>query len=121
MDMFGWSRKKSCLINGIAMTFLSMPCVLGFNVLSGITPLGKGTNIMDLEDFIVSYIILPLGSLCFILFCTTKQGWGWKNFKEEANLGKGLKVKDWMRGYMTYVLPLIIVVLFVVGIYNFFK
>lgn len=121
MDMFGWSRKKACLINGIALLILSMPCVLGFNVLSGITPFGEGSTIMDLEDFIVSNIILPLGSLCYILFCTTKKGWGWNNFVAEANTGKGLKVKNGIRFYVSYILPLIIIVLFVMGIYNFFK
>ncbi len=121
MDMFNWSRKKSCLINGIALLFLSMPCVLGFNVLSGFKPFGGNSTIMDLEDFIVSNIILPLGSLTFILFCTRKKGWGWDNFVNEANSGKGLKVKAFMRGYMTYVLPVIIIILFVMGIYNFFK
>ncbi len=121
MDMFDWSRKKSCFINGIAMLILSMPCVLGFNILSGIKPFGGNSNIMDLEDFIVSNIILPLGSLCFVLFCTYKKGWGWKSFTEEANTGKGLKVKSFMRGYCKYALPVIILVLFFMGIYNFFK
>lgn len=121
MDMFGWSRKKASLINGIAMFVLSLPCILGFNVLSGITPLGAGTGIMDLEDFIVSNVLLPLGSLVFVLFCTTRYGWGWKKFTEEANTGKGAKVANWMRGYMTFVLPIIILVLFGFGIYNFFK
>lgn len=83
--------------------------------------LGKGTNVLDLEDFIVSYILLPLGSLIFVLFCTWKKGWGWKNFKNEANMGKGFKVADWMRGYFTYILPVIILALFVIGLYNFFK
>lgn len=121
MDLTGWSRKKTCIINGVAMFVLSLPCVLGFNVLSSITPFGDGSTIMDLEDFIVSNILLPLGSLIFVLFCVTRYGWGWKNFKAEANTGKGLKVADWMRGYMTFVLPVIVIVLFVVGMYNFFK
>ncbi len=121
MDMFGWSRKKSCIINGIALSILSLPCALSFNLLSFIKPFGGNSGIMDLEDFIVSNVLLPLGSLCFLLFCTNRYGWGWKNFKEEANTGKGLKVKDWMRGYITYVLPVIIILLFVIGIYNFFK
>ena len=120
-DMFGWSRKKASLINGIAMFVLSLPCVLGFNVLSGITPFGAGSGIMDLEDFIVSNILLPLGSLVFVLFCTTRYGWGWKKFTEETNTGKGLKVANWMRGYMTFVLPVIVFILFAFGIYNFFK
>jgi len=74
MDMFGWSRKKSSLINGIAMLILSLPCILGFNVLKGIKPFGGSSNLMDLEDFLVSNIILPLGSLAFVLFCVTKKG-----------------------------------------------
>lgn len=118
MDLFGWSRKKSCLINGIAMFLLSIPCILGYNVLSSFKPFGEGSAVLDLEDFIVSNILLPLGSLTMVLFCVTKRyGWGWKNFTAEANAGKGLKVQDWMRGYMTFVLPIIIIILFVVGIY----
>lgn len=120
-DMTGWSRKKSCVINGVLVFVLSIPCVLGFNVLSGFAPFGEGSTVMDLEDFLVSNILLPLGSLCYVLFCVTKRGWGWKNFCEEANQGKGLKVRDGMRWYMTYVLPVIIFILFVIGMYNFFK
>jgi NSS family neurotransmitter:Na+ symporter len=122
MDIFDWSRKKACLINGIAMFLLSMPCILGFNVLSGLVNFGAATSVLDLEDFIVSNVLLPLGSLIFVLFCTLKKGgWGWNNFKEEANTGKGLKVKNWMRGYLTYILPIVIFVFFAIGIYNFFK
>ncbi len=121
MDLFEWSRKKAALINGVLLFVLSLPCVLGFNILSGFTPFGKGTNIMDLEDFIVSNILLPLGSLTFVLFCTRKSGWGWQSFKAQPNEGKGLKIKDGMRFYISYILPIIIIVLFLVGIYNFFK
>ncbi len=120
MELFGWSRKKSCLINGVAMLLLSMPCVLGFNLLSGFTPFGAGTNVLDLEDFIVSNIMLPLGSLCIVLFCTTRYGWGWDRFIEEANCGKGAKIARFMRPYMTFVLPVIVLFLFGLGIYNFF-
>ena len=119
-DLFGWSRRKACLINCVALMVLSMPCVLGFNVLSFIEPFGEGSSIMDLEDFVVNNVLLPLGSLVFALFCVSRCGWGWKQFKEEANTGKGLKVASWMRGYLTWVLPVIIAVLLVVGIYNFF-
>ncbi|MGN0498320.1 MAG: sodium-dependent transporter [Acutalibacteraceae bacterium] len=121
MDLFGWSRKKSCLINAILLSALSLPCALGFNLLSNIQPFGAGSSIMDLEDFLVSNIILPLGSLVFILFCVSKKGWGWDNFVKEANSGKGIKVKKFMRGYMTYVLPVIVFIVFAVGIYNFFR
>ena len=121
MDLFGWSRKKSCAINGVLMFVLSIPCALGFNVLSLLAPFGDGSTIMDLDDFIVSNILLPLGSMVLVLFCVTKSGWGWKNFTKEANTGKGLKLPNAIRGYMTYVLPVIIAVLFVIGIYDFFK
>lgn len=120
-DIFGWTRKKSAIINGVLLFVLSMPCVLGFNILSGVTPFGKGSNIMDLEDFLVSNILLPLGSLTFVLFCTRKKGWGWNNFITEANTGKGLKLRNGMRFYISYILPVIILVLFLFGIYNFFK
>lgn len=121
MDLTGWSRKRTCLMNGIMMFVLSLPCALGFNLLSGIRPFGGESSIMDLEDFLVSNIILPIGALCFILFCVSKKGWGWDKFVGEANTGKGLKVKRFMRPYMTYVLPVIVLIVFVVGLYNFFK
>lgn len=120
MDLFGWSRKKACVINCVALILLSLPCALGFNVLSDIHPLGGATNFMDLEDFLVSNILLPLGSVVFILFAATKRGWGWKNFVAEANAGTGLKVQKWMRGYITYVLPVIVLALFVIGIISYF-
>lgn len=113
-DLTGWTRKKACLINGFIMFILSVPCVLGFSVLKNAVIAGK--NIMDIEDFTVSNIILPLGSILFILFCTTRYGWGWQNFVNEANAGKGLKIANWMRPYMTYVLPVLVFVLFIIGI-----
>lgn len=116
MDLSGWSRKKVCLFNGILMLLLSMPCVLGFNVLSKFQPLGPGTGVLDLEDFVVSNLLLPLGSLIFIFFCTSRYGWGWKNFTKEANAGKGLKVQRWMRGYMCYALPVLVAVILVLGL-----
>ena len=121
MDLFGWSRKKACLINGLIMLVLAMPCALGFNLLSGIHPLGGASNFMDLEDFLVSNIILPVGSLIFLLFTVSKRGWGWKNFLAEANAGKGLKVKPWMRGYMTYVLPFLFLAIFIIGLVTYFQ
>lgn len=116
IDLFGWSRKKACLINVFLMFVLSLPCVLGFNVLSGIQPLGDGSTLMDLEDFLVSNLLLPLGSFIFILFCVTRYGWGWKNFMEEANQGRRLKIANWMRGYMTFVLPVIVLVILIMGL-----
>lgn len=118
--LWKWSRKKACIINGIALFVLSMPCVLGFNVLSGIHPLGGKTNLMDLEDFAVNNLLLPLGSLLFVIFCTSRFGWGFEKFSKEANEGKGLKIAKWMRGYMTYILPLIILSIFVLGLISYF-
>ena len=118
-EKFGWSRVRSCVINGLLMSVLALPCIFGFNLLADFTP--ANMNIMDWEDFLVSNILLPLGSLIFILFCVTKKGWGWDNFVKEANEGKGLKVQKWMKGYMTYVLPIIIIALFVVGILQKFS
>lgn len=115
MDLKGWSRKKAVLVNLPLMLMLSLPCVLGFNVLSGFEPLGAGSNIMDLEDFLVSNNILPLGSLVYLLFCTRKCGWGWKNFCAEANTGSGLKFPKWARIYVSYILPLIVLLIFVQG------
>ena len=115
-ELFGWDRKKSCLFNGIAMFFLSLPCVLGFNVWSSFQPLGPGTGVLDLEDFVVSNLLLPTGALIYVLFCVTRYGWGWDNFVKEANEGKGLKVAQWMRPYMTYVLPVIILIILVMGL-----
>ncbi len=121
MDLFNWSRKKACLVNGIALFALSMPCILGFSVWSEFKPFGAGTNVMDLEDFAVNNILLPVGSIIFILFCTSRYGWGWDKFTEEANEGKGFKVAKWMKGYMTYVLPVIVVAIFVLGLISYFS
>jgi len=114
MDLFGWSRKKTGLIFGVAMAFLTLPCILGSNVWKDFTPFGK--SIMDLEDFFVSNLMLPIGSLTIVLFCVTRYGWGWKKFMAEANEGTGLKVAKWMRPYMTYVLPLVILTMFLIGV-----
>ena len=116
MDLTGWSRKKTAAINIVLMILLSLPCVLGFNVWSGFQPFGPGTNVLDLEDFLVSNLWLPLGSLVYLLFCTSRYGWGWKNFQNEANDGGGIKVRDGIRFYVSYILPLIVLVIFVLGI-----
>lgn len=116
MDLTGWGRKKTCLVLCPAMFLLSLPCVFGYSIWSGFQPLGEGSSVLDLEDFIVSNILLPLGSLVFVLFCVTRYGWGWDKFVEEANQGKGLKVASWMRPYCTYILPVIVLVVFIIGI-----
>lgn len=120
MELKGWSRKKSSLINFIFLTILSIPCVLGYNLLQWDGFKIFGGTVLDLEDFIVSNLLLPLGALIYLLFCVTKYGWGWDNFKAEANTGKGIKVKNWMRVYLTYILPFIIIFIFGFGIYDKF-
>ena len=119
-ELTGWSRKKTCLICGIAIFLLSLPCVLGYNVWSDFRPIA-GRDVLDSEDFLVSNLLLPIGSLLFVIFCTTRYGWGWDKFLAEANEGTGLKVAKWMRPYMTYVLPVIVAVILVVGLINFFR
>lgn len=120
MDLFGWSRKKSVLVSAVLIVLLSMPAVLGFNVLSMIAPLGEGSTIMDLEDFIVSNNLLPLGSLGYVLFCTRKNGWGWDAFIKEANTGTGYSFPKGLRSYAAYGIPLIIVVIYLKGYYDMF-
>ena len=121
IDLFGFSRKKSVGINIVLIIVLSIPCILGFNILSGIQPLGAGSNIMDLEDFLVSNNILPLGSVIYLMFCTHKNGWGWNNFIQEANAGNGLKFPQFIRKYMTYILPWIVVIIYLKGYYDKFS
>ena len=121
MDLFGTSRKKTVLINGIAIILLSLPCVFGFNIWSGFQPMGAGSTIQDLEDFIVSNNLLPLGSMVNLLFCTSRYGWGWKNFLAEADTGKGVKFPAWARVYVSYILPLIVLFIFIMGYYQKFK
>ena len=120
MDLTGCSRGKAVAVNLVAIILLSMPCVLGYNVFSGFAPLGEGTAILDLEDFIVSNNLLPLGSLVYVLFCTTRYGWGWKNFLAEANTGEGLKFPKWVRIYVTFVVPRIVLFLFFQGYWSKF-
>ncbi len=116
--MAGWSRKKSVAVNFILITALSMPAILGFNLLSNIQPLGEGSTIMDLEDFLVSSNLLPLGSLVFVMFCVRKNGWGFENFIKEANNGDGIKFPHWIR---LYILPIIVTIIYLKGYYDTFK
>ncbi len=120
MDMWGWSRKKAIAVNFAAILLLSMPCILGYNVWSFIQPLGPGSDISGLEDFLVSYNLLPLGSVVYLLFCVSRRGWGWKNFLAEANAGQGLKFPAAVRIYVTYILPFIVLCVLAVGYWNQF-
>ena len=115
IDLWGWSRKKAILVNLVVILVLSMPCVLGFNALSSIQPLGAGTTIQDLEDFIISNNLLPIGSVLYLLFCTSRYGWGWKNFIAEADAGKGIQFPKWARFYVTYILPIIVIAILIIS------
>ncbi len=120
IDLFGWSRKKAMALHIPLMTVLSLPAILGYNVLSKVQPMGAGTNIMGLEDFLVSYNLLPLGGLIFVLFCTWKKGWGWAAFHKEVNCGEGRKLPGILEKYVAYVLPWIVVFIYLKGYYDTF-
>ncbi len=115
MDTFGWSRKKASIINCIAVLIASMPCVLGYNVWSNLHLIG-GRDVLDSEDFIVSNLLLPLGSLVYLLFCVTKWGWGFDNYIEEANTGSGLKLGRWLKRYFQFILPVLILIILIQGL-----
>jgi NSS family neurotransmitter:Na+ symporter len=115
MDLFHLSRKKSCLINLVLLILLSMPCVLGYNIWSAFQPMGAGSAVLDLEDFIVSNCILPIGSLIYLLFCVTRYGWGFEKYLREANTGEGMKIPKGIRVYVTYILPMLLVLLILQG------
>ncbi len=114
-DLTGCTVKKAVVCNAAAVIILSVPCVLGFNVWSGFMPLGEGTGVLDLEDFLVSNNLLPIGSLLYLLFCTSRYGWGFEKFLAEANAGTGIKFPRWVKVYVSYVLPVIILIIFLQG------
>ena len=116
MDKWGMSRKKAVLINGVIVLIISIPCVLGYNLWSGFQPRGAGSTIMDLEDFIVSNLLLPGGSLIFLLFCVTKWGWGFDHYLEETNTGRGLKMPGFLRRYVTFAVPVVIFIILIMGL-----
>ena len=120
MDLTGCSRKTAININFFVVILLAMPSILGYNLLSGFAPLGQGSTILDLEDFLVSNNILPLGSLVYVLFCTTRYGWGWQNFISEANTGTGIKFPKWIRTYAMVVIPLVVLFIFIQGYWTMF-
>ncbi len=115
MDCLHWSRMKSVVVNFFLMLVLAAPCALGFNVLADFAPLGAGTVVLDLEDFILSNNLLPLGALVYLLFCVTRYGWGWDNFIAEADQGQGMKFPKALRTYLVYVLPIAMIIIFIQG------
>lgn len=121
MDNHGWSRQKAALVNMAAIIILAVPCILGYSVLSSFHPLGPGTQILDLEDFLISSTIMPLGSLLFAIFCAHRSGWGWDGFIKEADTGKGLRFPSWLRVYVKWILPFIIGIIFIKGYWDIFS
>ena len=115
IDVWGMSRRASSALHFVGLWLCSLPCALGFNVWADFQPLGKGTSVLDLEDFLISNNLLFVGTLMFLFFCCTRWGWGWKNFLAEANKGEGLRFPHWLKGYLTYVLPCLIILVFVMG------
>ena len=115
MDMFGWSRKKAALVNCIIILIASLPCVLGYNVWSNLHIIGA-RDVLDSEDFLVSNLLLPIGSLIYLLFCVTKWGWGADNYFEEVNTGVGIKMKKWLKPYFQFILPILILIILVQGL-----
>ena len=120
VEKFNITRKKAVLINIIIISVLSLPCVFGFNILSSLHPLGGESTILDFEDFLVSNLILPAGSLMYLFFCISKRGWGFDNYLKEANTGVGPKIPRWIKPYYKYVMPIIMLILLVQGIVNTF-
>jgi len=118
MDSFGWQRKKSALINFVIVTLTSIPCVLGYSVWSDFNPFGPGTNVLDLEDFIVNNLLLPIGCLLYVLFCTHKKGWGFDRYLEETNTGSGIQMPRAMRLWLAYGVPVLILFLLASGLWN---
>ncbi len=119
-ELTGWDRKKTIRFGVVAIILLSMPCVLGFNLWSSFQPLGEGSGVLDLEDFLLSNNLMPLGSLVYLAFCTSRYGWGWDNFIKEANTGAGVAFPKWIRFYVTWILPLIVLYIFAMGYYGMF-
>ena len=118
-EIFGWNRPKGCLFCGIIIAATSLTTALGYS-LWPFQPFAEGTAWLDLWDFIVSYNLLPIGSLVFVIFCCNKRyGWGWENFLAEANTGKGLKVKNWMKPIFCYVVPVAVIIIYIMGLISF--
>lgn len=119
-EKFNWSKKRTCLYCCIGMMLLSLPCVFGFKYIN-FDFLGASRTVLDVEDFIVSNVLLPLGSIVIVLFCTLKKvGWGFEKFRDESNTGKGLKITGWMKPYIVYVLPIVVIAVFVLSLLSFF-
>jgi NSS family neurotransmitter:Na+ symporter len=119
-DLTGWTRRRAAPLCAVALFLLSLPCALGWSLLAGFHPLGPGSGVLDLEDFVVSNLILPIGALVYALFCCHRFGWGWDAFLAEANTGRGLRLSRLLRPWCAYILPLLILAVFLLGLWNVF-
>ena len=115
-ENFGWDRRRACLVGAAALVVLGLPCALGYNVWSGIQPLGAGSTVLDFEDFLVSNLLLPIGAVVYLLFCVSKWGWGFDKYLAEANKGSGLRFARWLKPYFQWVLPILIVIILLQGL-----
>jgi len=120
MEIFSFSRQKASIVNFFIVLVFALPCAFGFNIWESFAPLGAGTIVLDLEDFILSNNLLPLGALVYCLFCTHKAGWGWGNFIQEADTGSGPAFPKILKPWFSYVIPILIVIVFVMGYYDIF-
>ena len=120
-DLTGWTRRRAAPLCAVALFLLSLPCALGWSLLAGFHPLGPDSGVLDLEDFLVSNLILPIGALAYAVFCCHRFAWGWDAFSAEANTGRGLRLPAWMRPYCAYILPLLILVVFLLGLVHVFS
>ena len=118
-ELTGWSRRKGSIICAIGIFLLSLTTSLGFNLWAGFVPFGASSSWLDLWDFVVNFNLLPLGSVVYVLFCCTRYGWGWENLVAEANTGKGLKIKSWMKPIFCYVVPVAVIILYVIGLIDY--
>lgn len=118
IDLFNWSRRKSVILNFIIIVAGSIPCAIGYSILSGFQPFGDESAVLDLLDFLVSNVIMPIGSLVFLFFCTRKIGWGWNHFMQEANAGNGLCFPQKAKFYVSFILPVIVVFIFLFGLWE---
>ena len=119
-DLTGWGRRRAAWVCGVGVFVLSLPCALGWSVLAGWHPMGGESCVLDGEDFVVSNLLLPVGALVYTLFCAHRFGWGWDKFAAEANAGRGLKLRPWMRLYCAWVLPVVVLAVFLCGLWGVF-
>lgn len=115
-EQLGWSRRRACVVGAVGLAILGLPCALGYNVWGALQPLGAGSTVLDFEDFLVSNLLLPAGSLVYLLFCVSRWGWGHDRYLRECNTGSGLRMPRWLKLYFQYILPVLIAVILIRGL-----